>query len=194
MYVGGQREEGECSEFVPLPVPSILGFIHAGDYFECSLTADGRVACAARDRDSEGQPLVSMRVQGLPVPVRELISGPSTYEGGPVVCAIGEGGDLACMGYANDGGWSVAVPVHVPPVRALAIGSDYARVLTTGGDVYDFLVAKTPPPASSCLAHANQALGREPRKLRLDEPATAITGGACVLMRSGRTVCANPGD
>jgi hypothetical protein len=85
--------------------------------------------------------------------------------------------------------------VHLLPVRALAIGSDYARALTMDGEVYDFLVAKTPPPRSStCMVHSNQALGDGPRKLRLEEPAAAITAGACVLMRSGRTVCATPGD
>ena len=188
IHVAGLHDPyAKCAAVVARPVPDVRSFVHLWGHAECSLDIHGLIHCRTLTTTSGATPK-PMTVSGFPAQSIALLSGQSTSEGGPTLCAIGAAGELSCA--AGTEAFTSGARIALPAVRDAAIGSASLRVLTRGGDVYDLWWRKTPTPMRGVCARAPASA---PTKVKVGEPIAAITTGSCMLTRSGNVVCVRPG-
>ncbi|CAN5271172.1 hypothetical protein BH09MYX1_BH09MYX1_19040 [soil metagenome] len=65
-------------------------------HYECALDARGAVACKYLHRVDDVGPMKAVKMSGFPAPARAIVGGHAGNEGGPIFCAVGVSGDVAC--------------------------------------------------------------------------------------------------
>jgi hypothetical protein len=167
-----------------IDAPDVDGYVNAG-LWECTLDRERAPSC--RGKASENSDSVEpIAVPGFPRRVRRLVEGLSDYETGPVICAIGESKELACFRSLRPGAGGLVADVHAVrlpgPVRDLAIGAAYGRVVLEDGRVHQI-------PMSITRSYPDRAKLFDAIASPMGEPVDSISGGSCVRYRSGRVAC-----
>jgi hypothetical protein len=133
----------------PIGLASGVTQVVTGQEFDCALTSAGGVKCWGWEYlGALGNGVDSTGYSDTPVDVTGLASGvKSLATGGSTVCALLTSGGVECWGDngsmelgANTTNYDSATPVVIAGVptgvQSLAVGSDEACVLVSGGSVY----------------------------------------------------------